>query len=89
MYGRDAVYPFLPAKEFGEVQAGGEVYFEGEPRFLTLDHIILLPKLFLPSRLKKCIELGREPLFIDVDTETTLGGFKVKVPGSYGLHRHS
>ncbi|MCD6164602.1 MAG: hypothetical protein J7J30_04125 [Candidatus Odinarchaeota archaeon] len=34
----------------------------------------------MPSRLKKSVELGREPLFIDVETETTLGGFKVKLP---------
>jgi len=28
VYGRDALYPFLPTKEFGEIQAGGEIYFE-------------------------------------------------------------
>jgi len=80
VYGREAIYPFLPSKQFGEIQAGGEIFLEAPQRFLTLDQIIILPKLFLPSRLNKCIELGREPLFIDVDTECSLGGFKVKLP---------
>ncbi|MCD6164601.1 MAG: hypothetical protein J7J30_04120 [Candidatus Odinarchaeota archaeon] len=34
VYGRDALYPFLPSKEFGGVQAGGDIYFEGYPSSL-------------------------------------------------------
>ena len=75
--GRLAVYP--PADEFGYNVFGAQIYTKPK-RFLTLDDIVLLPPQFTPERLEKGVELLREPLFIDVDTETEVGGFRVRMP---------
>jgi hypothetical protein len=42
--------------------------------------ILILPPLFTPQRLEKGIELLRDPLYIDVDTEVEVGGFKLRMP---------
>jgi len=48
-----------------------------------LDDILLLPPLFTPQKLEKGIELLREPLYIDVNTEVEVGGFKLRIPVIY------
>jgi len=75
--GELAVYP--PKDEFGYNVFGADVY-DKPRRFLLLDDIVLLPPQFTPERLEKGIELLREPLYIDVNTESVVGGFKVKMP---------
>ncbi len=89
--GRDAVYPFGEIATYGSAALGsGGVYDKrgGFPRFKTLDNsIILLPPAFTPKRLEKMAELLREPTFMDVNLEGSLGGFKVSMPivvGSMG-----
>jgi hypothetical protein len=46
----------------------------------ALDELRLVPPVFMPERLEKLIELGREPLHTDVDLETVIGGFRSPVP---------
>lgn len=45
-----------------------------------IDEIRLVPPVFMPMRLEKLIELGREPLYGDVDLGTTVGGFTSPMP---------
>lgn len=45
-----------------------------------LDALRVVPPVFMPQRLEKLIELGREPLYTDVDTATEIGGFAVPLP---------
>lgn len=40
----------------------------------------LVPPVFVPQRLEKLIELGREPLFTDVELSTEIGGFHSPLP---------
>ena len=42
----------------------------------ALDELRLVPPVFMPERLEKLIELGREPLHTDVDLETVIGGLR-------------
>jgi glutamate synthase domain-containing protein 2 len=46
----------------------------------SLDRLRLVPPVFMPRRLEKLIDLGREPLHGDVDLETTVGGFRSALP---------
>ncbi|MBY8882689.1 glutamate synthase-related protein [Actinacidiphila acidipaludis] len=45
-----------------------------------LDRARLVPPVFMPRRLEKLIDLGREPLHDDVDLRTALGGFTSELP---------
>lgn len=45
-----------------------------------IDRARLVPPVFLPQRLEKLIELGREPLPSDVDLATVIGGFRASMP---------
>ncbi|WP_331445222.1 glutamate synthase-related protein [Streptomyces xanthochromogenes] len=45
-----------------------------------LERIRIVPPVFMPERLKKLIDLGREPLYSDVDLETVIGGFTSRLP---------
>jgi len=82
--GKEAVYPFDELDVYGKALLGAEVYEPGYPRFLTLDRLVLLPPAFTPRRLEKMSELLREPLYIDVDTEAVVGGFKLRLPVTVG-----
>lgn len=46
----------------------------------ALSALRLAPPVFMPHRLEKLIELGREPLHTDVDTSTEIGGFASPLP---------
>lgn len=45
-----------------------------------LDRTRLVPPVFMPRRLEKLIDLGREPLYDDVDLRTGIGGFRAELP---------
>ncbi|HEX8096119.1 glutamate synthase-related protein [Jatrophihabitans sp.] len=45
-----------------------------------LEGLRLVPPVFVPHRLDKLIELGREPTFGDVDLTTTIGGLRSTLP---------
>ncbi|MFJ9342975.1 glutamate synthase-related protein [Streptomyces sp. NPDC101733] len=46
----------------------------------SLDELRLAPPVFMPRRLEKLIDLGREPSFEDVDLRTSVGGFDARLP---------
>jgi hypothetical protein len=45
-----------------------------------LDDLRLVPPVFMPRRLEKLVELGREPMHTDVNTSTFVGGFLSPLP---------
>jgi hypothetical protein len=45
-----------------------------------LDQLRLVPPVFVPQRLEKLIDLGREPVYRDVQLETVVGGFPSALP---------
>lgn len=51
----------------------------GEP-LDDLDRARIVPPVFMPQRLEKLIDLGREPLHDDVDLATEIGGFGSALP---------
>lgn len=80
--GADAVYPSDIIQAFGTALLGAEVFDRrGRPRYPTLDtSIFLVPPGFTPKRMDRLVELGREPLYFDVDLHTTIGGFRSRMP---------
>lgn len=79
-HGREALYPFSDLDEYGRALLGADIGVRQATRFHTLDQLVLLPPIFTPARLEKLSELGREPFFSDVDLETTVGGFRSRLP---------
>ncbi|WP_326948292.1 glutamate synthase-related protein [Amycolatopsis sp. NBC_01307] len=71
--GAAAVFP-------AESAYGGEAFGGVSPDGDALDRARLVPPVFVPLRLEKLIELGREPLFSDVDLTTAIGGFASSLP---------
>jgi len=69
-----------PKTAFGSTQSAGEQYHPGVPRYKALRDIIFVPELLGTERVAKCEQIGTEPLYVHVDTDTALGGFKVKTP---------
>jgi methylamine---glutamate N-methyltransferase subunit C len=69
---------------FPAAETYGHVLFGATPgRRSDLDMIDaarLQPPIFMPQRLEKLIEIGREPTYRDVDLTTTIGGFRSTVP---------
>lgn len=45
-----------------------------------IDAIRVVPPVFMPQRLEKLIDLGREPVYPDVDLATVVGGFRSPLP---------
>ncbi|MFI5998710.1 glutamate synthase-related protein [Streptomyces sp. NPDC051362] len=70
-----AVAVFPPADSYGTAVFGGT----REPGD-EIDALRLAPPVFMPGRLAKLIDLGREPLYSDVRLTTALGGFDAPVP---------
>ncbi|MFE1875166.1 glutamate synthase-related protein [Streptomyces sp. NPDC059496] len=46
----------------------------------AIDRARLVPPVFVPHRMEKMIDLGREPVCGDVDLTTTIGGFRSAFP---------
>lgn len=70
------------AEVFPPADAYGRELFGAQPTQATdeLDHARLAPPVFMPQRLEKLIELGREPLHDDVDLRAAVGGFASELP---------
>ncbi|MGV9270172.1 glutamate synthase-related protein [Kitasatospora sp. NPDC003701] len=79
--GAEAVFPArgdYGATVFGRpgVPEEGAGPYDGD----LVDAARLVPPVFMPLRLEKLIDLGREPLHSDVDLRTTVGGFGSALP---------
>ena len=79
-YGGDALYPFSELDAYGRALLGADIGLKRPTRFRTLDDLVLLPPMFTPERLEKMTDLQREPFFSDVKLETTIGGFRSRLP---------
>ncbi len=77
--GRRAIYPFQDEKF--RFSLYGAPLTTTPRRLKTLDDLVLLPPQFTPERLEKAIDLvSREPIYHDVATATTIGGFRARFP---------
>jgi hypothetical protein len=67
---------------FPDSAAYGTTIFGAEKRVRRdlLDTALLVPPIFMPERLQRLIELGREPTHEDVDLTTVIGGFRSPLP---------
>jgi hypothetical protein len=74
-----AAQVFPPAAAYGHGLFGAGAAAR-DPGADVLDRTRLVPPAFMPLRLEKLIELGREPLYRDVDTATAIGGFSSALP---------
>ncbi|MDQ1721833.1 MAG: hypothetical protein QOI26_1567, partial [Pseudonocardiales bacterium] len=73
------------AAAFADSQEYGRALFGATPAGSRaaadfLEDLRLVPPVFVPHRLAKLIELGREPTFGDVDLSTTIGGLRSPLP---------
>jgi hypothetical protein len=82
-----AAEAFPPVDAYGEQLFGagctagsGAASGGGTNVFDELDSARLVPPVFMPERLEKLIDLGREPMPDDVDLTTTVGGFAAALP---------
>ncbi|WP_330297827.1 glutamate synthase-related protein [Streptomyces sp. NBC_00503] len=84
-----AAAAFPPAGEYGRVLFGAESEADeqhggastgGGPQRDRLDGMRLVPPVFMPRRLAKLIDLGREPVYQDVVLDTVIGGFRSPLP---------
>ncbi|MER5452888.1 glutamate synthase-related protein [Streptomyces sp. NPDC002766] len=77
-HGAAAVFPAESGYGSGLLGAGPAPYTPDADD--ELERIRIAPPIFMPERLKKLIDLGREPLYSDVDLETVIGGFTSRMP---------
>lgn len=81
------------AAAFPDEAAYGSTLFGAGPRPAdedALNAVRLVPPVFMPRRLEKLIELGREPHYGDVDLATDIGGLRCGLPvylSAYGSTR--
>ncbi|MFC0002970.1 glutamate synthase-related protein [Micromonospora siamensis] len=76
-----AACAFPPRSEYGTSLVGaGMSGTSSAPPADALDALRLAPPVFMPRRLEKLIELGREPLYADVNTACAVGGFRSLLP---------
>ncbi|MFB6889207.1 glutamate synthase-related protein [Kitasatospora sp. NPDC056327] len=70
---------FPPPGSYGQVLFGAEPQARyGAPD--ALDALRIVPPVFVPQRLAKLIDLGREPDYRDVELTTAIGGFTSALP---------
>lgn len=70
---------FPPAGEYGSALFGAAPATAPDTAD-ALDELRLVPPVFMPRRLEKLIDLGREPSYEDVDLRTGIGGFTARLP---------
>ncbi|MFI5620497.1 glutamate synthase-related protein [Streptomyces sp. NPDC051567] len=73
------------AEVFPAAQSYGAELFGADPQAGprapdALDALRIVPPVFMPRRLEKLIDLGREPSYEDVDLRTPVGGFASELP---------
>ncbi|GIH26478.1 glutamate synthase [Acrocarpospora phusangensis] len=73
-HGRARAFP--PLTGYGRLVFGASGRAGGDP----IDAMRLVPPIFMPRRLEKLIDLGREPLYSDVEMDTEIGGFRSPLP---------
>lgn len=80
--GTAAVFPDLDGYGRTLFGAGCGVGSEAEPALPPddLDEVRFVPPVFVPGRLEKLLDLGREPLYGDVDLAAQFGGFAAALP---------
>jgi methylamine---glutamate N-methyltransferase subunit C len=71
---------FPPADAYGQELFGAQADPGPAGPGDDLDRARLVPPVFMPRRLEKLIELAREPIHDDVALETTIGGFRSRLP---------
>jgi len=76
--GAPAAFP--PAGDYGHAVLGAGAAATAAGRADLLDELRLVPPVFMPRRLEKLIELGREPMYDDVVLDTTIGGMASALP---------
>ncbi|WP_330172414.1 glutamate synthase-related protein [Streptomyces sp. NBC_01498] len=78
-HGTREVFPPVAAYGAELFGAGSDAAGRGAPAD-ELDRARIVPPVFMPRRLEKLIELGREPLDDDVSLRTVIGGFDSALP---------
>ncbi|MET0134660.1 MAG: glutamate synthase-related protein [Kibdelosporangium sp.] len=70
------------AAVFPEIAGYGQSLFGASPSEAgdVLDQARVVPPVFVPQRLEKMFDLGREPLYSDVSLSAAVGGFSSPVP---------
>jgi hypothetical protein len=73
------------AGAFGDPEEYGHALFGADPARGAatgdpIDRLRLVPPVFVPRRLDKLVDLGREPVYRDVELDTMVGGFRSTVP---------
>jgi len=72
---------FPPLASYGVEMFGAGPQSSADPKSRdALDRSRLVPPIFMPRRLEKLIELGREPMYDDVDLRTEIGGLRSALP---------
>ncbi|MEU0522072.1 glutamate synthase-related protein [Streptomyces niveus] len=82
-HGTREVFPPVAAygaELFGAGSGAGPGADGGQGHADELDRARIVPPVFVPRRLEKLIELGREPLDDDVSLRTVIGGFDSALP---------
>lgn len=88
--------PYLPEEQirararagvaavFPDIEGYGHTLLGADPGVRSsaddLDLARIVPPLFVPRRLEKLIDLGREPLYGDVELAVQIGGFNAPLP---------
>jgi hypothetical protein len=71
---------FPPREEYGTSLYGAQDPSAGAGSGDLLEQLRLVPPVFMPRRLEKLIDLGREPHYPDVELETLIGGLRSPLP---------
>uniref|UniRef100_A0AAU3HZC1 Glutamate synthase-related protein n=1 Tax=Streptomyces sp. NBC_01393 TaxID=2903851 RepID=A0AAU3HZC1_9ACTN len=75
-----AARAFPPREGYGRSLYGAGAAPDAGSAADSIDALRLVPPVFMPRRLEKLIDLGREPHHPDVDLQTSVGGFRSPLP---------
>ncbi len=76
--GREALFPFDHETHFGRATLGADQL--GPLGYPGFESLLIAPPLFTPARYERLLELGREPIHLDVDTRVRMGRFVAAMP---------
>lgn len=76
--GREALFPFDHETHFGRAALGADQL--GPLAYPGFESLLIAPPLFTPARYERLVELGREPIHLDVDTRVRMGRFVAAMP---------